>query len=108
MDGPELVHAHMTSASHKIRETAGELRTERDSVAAAFHRVAGNDWTGSAATSFRHIFDEWSQGLRDVEEGLAAMAELIEAARRDFAGTDDSVAGSMDTIAARVVDRLGG
>jgi WXG100 family type VII secretion target len=108
MSGPELVFEHVQTASNDLRDAAGALRTERQAVARQFRACAGGDWTGAAATSFLEYFEQWDAGLTDVEEGLAAMAELVDATRRDFLSTEDTVTGSLNMVAARLVDRLGG
>lgn len=94
-------------ASLKVREAAGRLHAERMAIEAEFHRLVGVDWTGDPATAYDDYFRGWFTGLGDVEEGLAAMGDLIEATLHDLRTTEDGVTDALDTVAARIVERLG-
>jgi WXG100 family type VII secretion target len=90
-----------------VREAAHRLRHARDR---ADHRVTGfleAGWQGLAADAFTVAWDDWRAAATDVEQGLLAMAELMDATQRDLHAHDDASRASLDAVAARIVDRLG-
>ena len=75
-----------------VREAAHRLRTARDR---ADHRVAGflqAGWRGTAADEYAEAFDDWRLAARRVEDGLTAMAELMDVTERDLHARDAAVA----------------
>lgn len=107
MTGPEMAYAAMSTAIGEVREAAGRLHQERAAVDLAFRSCVGASWTGAAAGSFLEVFETWHEGLLDVQQGLAAMAELLDAAKADLMATDGDVTSRLDAISSRIVDRLG-
>ncbi len=75
-----------------MREAAHRLRTARDR---ADHRVTGfleAGWAGLAADAYAVAFEDWRLAARRVEEGLDAMARLMEDTQRDLHGRDAAAA----------------
>lgn len=75
-----------------VREAAHRLRTARDR---ADHRVTGfleAGWAGLAADAYAVAFEDWRLAARRVEEGLDAMARLMEDTQRDLHGRDAAAA----------------
>ena len=75
-----------------VREAARRLRTARDR---ADHRVTGfvhAGWRGTAADAFADAFDDWRVAARRIEDGLTAMAELMDVTQRDLHAQDATVA----------------
>jgi WXG100 family type VII secretion target len=64
-------------------------------------------WRGVAADAFNQAWQDWLTAATDVEDGLAAMAELLDATQRDFNAQDDASQDSLDRVSARIVARLG-
>jgi WXG100 family type VII secretion target len=90
-----------------VRDAAHRLRTARDK---ADQRVTGfvdAGWRGTAADAFLAAWDDWRVAATDVQQGLAAMAELMDATQRDLHAQDASSQSSLDAVAARIVERLG-
>jgi WXG100 family type VII secretion target len=90
-----------------VREAAHRLRTARDK---ADQRVTGfveAGWRGMAADAFLVAWDDWRRAATDVEQGLAAMAELMDVTQRDLHAQDASSQSALDAVAARIVERLG-
>jgi WXG100 family type VII secretion target len=74
-----------------VREAAHRLRAARDR---ADHRVTGflqAGWRGTAADAYADAFDDWRRAARRVEDGLTAMAELMDVAQRDLHARDAAV-----------------
>ena len=90
-----------------VREAAHRLRTARDK---ADQRVTGfvhAGWKGVAADAFVSAWDDWRIAATDVEQGLVAMAELMDATQRDLHAQDASSQAHLDAVASRIVERLG-
>jgi uncharacterized protein YukE len=60
-----------------------------------------------ANEAFAQAWDEWLASAAQVEGGLDAMADLLEAHHRDMMEQDEESQRALDQIAARIVDRLG-
>src|SRR5687768_10751889 len=89
-----------------VREAAHRLRTARDK---ADQRVAGfvhAGWKGVAADAFVSAWDDWRVAAADVEQGLVAMAELMDATQRDLHAQDSSSQAHLDAVAGRINARL--
>ena len=103
----ELIHEAFDSGRRDVLDGAAALRRDRDSIDARVSGFLQSGWTGVAADSFVEAWEEWKQGATDVLEGLEAMADLLDAAHRDFTQSDEASQAGLDRIAARIVDRLG-
>ncbi len=82
-----------------VREAAHRLRTARER---ADQRVTGflqAGWRGLAADAYADAFDDWRLAAQRVEQGLTAMAELMDATQHDLHAHDAAV--------ARILARLG-
>lgn len=105
--GVELIHVAFRTAIHDVG-TGAETLTDARSIADT--RVGGflrSGWTGVAADSFVDAWEEWKVAAGDVLDGLVAMQELLDAAHRDFIQADDASQQALDSISARIVERLG-
>jgi WXG100 family type VII secretion target len=107
MNQINVLHSAFTKAKADVREAAGTLRQDRDRIDSRVSGYLGSGWTGVAADSFVDAWDEWKTGATDVLEGLVSMAELLDATHRDFTEQDDASQQRLDTISARIIDRLG-
>ena len=90
-----------------VREAAHRLRTARDK---ADHRVTGfvgAGWRGVAADAFLVAWDAWRGAATDVEQGLVAMAQLMDVVQCDLHAQDASSQVNLDAVAGRIVERLG-
>jgi WXG100 family type VII secretion target len=90
-----------------VREAARRLRTARGR---ADQRVTGfvhGGWKGVAADAYLSAWDDWRVAATDVEHGLVAMAELMDATQRDLLAQDASSQANLGAVAARIVERLG-
>jgi len=90
-----------------VREAAHLLRTARDR---ADQRVTGfvhAGWKGVAAHAFLAAWDDWRIAAKDVEQGLLAMAELMDATQADLHAHDAASRSQVDAVAVRIVERLG-
>lgn len=102
-----LIHQAFDKGKTDVRDGAERLRKDRDDIDRRVTAFLGAGWTGVAADSFVDAWDDWKSGATDVLEGLAAMGELLDAAHRDFISADGESQQHLDTIAARIVERLG-
>ena len=94
-------------ATGYLREAAGTLHHDQAAIDDRVRTFVEAGWTGIAATAFVEAWGEWKAAADDVEKGLAAMAQLIEAAQKDFNVQDDSSQAALDTISAKIIARLG-
>jgi WXG100 family type VII secretion target len=90
-----------------VRDAAGRLRTDRDKADTRVTSFAAGGWTGIAAHAFLEAWDDWRAAATDVEQGLVAMAELLDATQRDFHAQDSQSQADLDAISARIIERLG-
>lgn len=100
-------NASFDRAHQHLREAAGTLHADQASIDERVRGFLAAGWTGIAATAFAEAWADWKDAADDVEQGLAAMADLIAAAQRDFNIQDAASQASLDAIAARIVERLG-
>lgn len=102
-----MVNSTFDQGRAEVREAAGVLRRDRASIDERVQGFLDAGWRGVAAEAFSEAWQDWLTAATDVEEGLAAMAELLDATQRDFNTQDDASQANLDKISARIVARLG-
>ncbi|WP_181309625.1 WXG100 family type VII secretion target [Nocardioides campestrisoli] len=92
--------AALAKASHQLAE---------DSARADLRVTAFLDsgWSGVAAERFDEAWQEWKTAAEQVQDGLTSMSELVKAAHADLVHQDDESQRRLDSLAQRLVDRLG-
>ncbi len=101
-----LEHAAMRTAVsdvHKAYEELTDARTKADQRVASL-LAAG--WTGIASDAFSDAWSDWLAGAQQVEDGLEAMGQLLDAVHRDMVNQDDGSQAALDQVSARIVERL--
>ncbi len=107
MTGFDVTHEALREATDAVRRAADLLRDDRRSIDQAARSVLGQGWSGESASTFVDGWEEWERGLRDVEDGLGAMSELLAQTNRSYGDSDARSRGDLDAVAQRIVDRLG-
>jgi WXG100 family type VII secretion target len=102
-----LINEAFDKGKANVREAAGILRTDKNSIDDRVTSFTESGWTGIAADAFVEAWADWKLAATDVEEGLAAMADLLDAAQRDFNVQDQETQAALDSISARIIGRLG-
>ena len=103
----QVIHAAFEKAIDDVVIAAAELATTRRSVDRRISDFLGVGWRGDAAETFVGPWGDWVAGAEEAEDGLRAMAELLAVTRRDFEREDQSSQRALDTLSARIIDRLG-
>ena len=104
----DVVHEALEKAKADVRAAASELHTTRSSINERINGFLGEGWTGVAAESFVPAWNDWLDGASDLEEGLVATAELLDAFHRDIRTQDAESQQRLDAISAKIIERLGG
>jgi len=94
-------------AKTAAREGAGRLHRDAGDVDERVNGFVSAGWTGIAAQAFLEAWGDWKAAADDVEQGLASMAELLDAAQRDFNTQDADSQAALDSISALIIERLG-
>ncbi len=98
----------LVQAMADLREARATLVREKGELDHEVTALLGTGWHGTAADAFKVGWDDWRDGLVDVEEGLDAMAELVHAFLVEMGDTDAESRHQLDAVAARIVARLDG
>ena len=103
----QLQHEAFRRGISEVRAATDRLDRDQHSIDQRVSGFLRAGWTGVAADSFVDAWSEWKQGAVQVQEGLRAMGELLDAAHRDFIAQDDTSQAALDGISARIIERLG-
>jgi len=103
----EVIHAAFAQAIADVQDAAEELAQTRRSVDRRVSGFLGVSWRGDAAESLVAPWGDWVGGARDAERGLFAMADLLAATQRDFRHEDTASQRALDSLSARIIERLG-
>jgi WXG100 family type VII secretion target len=103
-----VVHEAFQQGLGDVRQAVDQLARDEASIDRRISAFLGSGWTGVAAESFIDAWSEWKQGADRAVAGLDAMGDLMAAAYQDLVRQDDDSQARMDTVSARIVDRLGG
>lgn len=85
-----------------VRRTAEQLASDRDRVARRVDGLLDGGWTGAAATAYAEGWADWKRSAEAVLDGLATMADLLDAAHADVTSTDLSSGSGLDRLTARL------
>lgn len=107
MSEVRLVHDAMSRAIEETRAARHRLATDRRAAQRRVDSFLGTGWQGVANEAFSEAWGEWLESADRVEEGLGAMADLLQAHHHDMVEQDEESRRAMDQLAARIVDRLG-
>jgi len=97
-----LDHTAFCVAVADVRRAADQLRADRARVAREVDALLDGSWTGPAASAYAEGWADWKAAADTVLHGLAAMGELLDAARSDLDRSDASSYDSLALIAARL------
>jgi WXG100 family type VII secretion target len=103
----QVIHDAFRKGVHDVSAATSRLETDKSSIDARVSGFLAAGWTGVAADSFVDAWEEWKAAADQVQQGLEAMGQLLDAAQRDFVEQDDASQQSLDQISQRIVDRLG-
>lgn len=103
----EVVHEAMNRAKADVRVAASELRSTRMAIDRRISGFLEHGWTGIAAQSYLTPWADWLDGATDLEEGLVATAELLDALHKDLIAQDEQSQQRLDAISSRIIERLG-
>lgn len=107
MSEVRLLHDAMSRAIAETRAARQRLTADRRAAQRRVDAFLGSGWQGVANDAFAVAWGEWLESADRVEDGLEAMADLIQAHHRDMVEQDEESQRAMDQLAARIVDRLG-
>lgn len=105
--GINLTHEAMRKAVADLQKAEQRLARDRRRAEREVAGFLGGGWTGAAADSFADAWTEWLAAADQVEAGLGAMSELVDAAYLDLVHQDGESQRALDRISQRIVDRLG-
>jgi WXG100 family type VII secretion target len=107
MSEVRLLHDAMSRAIVDTRAARQRLAADRRTAQRRVDSFLGSGWQGVANDAFAVAWQEWLDSADRVEDGLEAMADLIQAHHRDMVEQDEESQRAMDQLSARIVDRLG-
>lgn len=102
-----MEHQAMRRAMADVASASRRLAEGKAAADARVDGFLGSGWQGVAADSFRDAWGDWLVAAGQVKDGLDAMEQLLDAVHRDMVSRDESSQANLDTISARIVDRLG-
>ena len=101
-----LEHAAMRTAVSDVHRAHEELTDARAKADQRVSSLLSAGWTGIASDAFSEAWTDWLAGAQQVEAGLEAMGQLLDAVHRDMTAQDDGSQAALDQISARIVERL--
>ncbi len=107
MSEVRLLHDAMSRAIAETRAARQRLSADRRAAQRRVDSFLGSGWQGIANDAFSEAWGEWLESADRVEDGLEAMADLLQAHHRDMVEQDEESQRVTDNLAARIVDRLG-
>jgi len=85
-----------------VRRTAEQLGHDRDRIARRVEDLLDGGWSGAAATAYAEGWDDWQRSASVLVAGLAAMADLLDAAYVDVTETDVGSGAGLDRLTKRL------
>lgn len=103
----ELDHATFRDTLADVHAAVDTIRSTTAGIDRDVTALVAGGWTGIAARSFAEAWTDWRRAADEVGSGLLALGQLLEAVHLDLATRDQDAAAAVDTVARRIVTRLG-
>lgn len=103
----QVIHQAFTRGIDHVQAASERLERDRARIDDRVSGFLAAGWSGVAAEAFMEAWEDWKLAATDVRQGLDAMAQLMDAARRDLMDQDVASQQSLDAISAQIIDRLG-
>jgi WXG100 family type VII secretion target len=103
----QLEHQTFRATIGEIRSAAEDFRAVRRGIDADVDSLLHGGWRGVAAEAFADGWADWQAGAQDVLDGLVAMGQLLDAVHHDVTEQDLASQRELDSLATRLLDRLG-
>jgi WXG100 family type VII secretion target len=91
----QVTASELVAVSAELNSVTEELRSGLTSLDADVSELLGSGWTGSAASSYFGVWQEWHQGAAQVVEGLSRMCGLLQDAAAQYSSTDAAKAADI-------------
>jgi WXG100 family type VII secretion target len=86
------------NTAHAVSNDAEELREELSRIAREWDNIS-RGWSGTAASAFASIWDEWHEGAAKVVEALAESSRCLAEAAVRYNEQDGVSAGKLGSVA---------
>lgn len=88
------------STSHAVGNDAEELREELSRIAQEWSRsTLSHGWSGTAATAYKSIWEEWHEGAATLVDALAESSQRLGQAASAYEQQDTGSAEALGTAA---------
>lgn len=82
----QTISVQLTNGSNEIQNILATLATAVVPLE--------SDWTGTAASQFEALYEEWKRDAAGLQEALTSIAQLTAQAAQAYATTEQSIASS--------------
>lgn len=93
----EVVVSELSLASARLEAAAQRLKDGLATVDVQTTELMGAGWKGAAASAYAPAWEKWHDGAGQVVDGLQRMSELLSIAGKEYAKTDESASGAIDS-----------
>ena len=93
--GVSVNYEEMQGLETNLRTASADLQSAINRAQSAVVAVANVSWTGSAATSFGTLHDQWNSSAKQIMQSLSGLADFLRQARPAYEQTDQQLAGGL-------------
>ena len=79
----------------RLRNEGGAIAGQLDSLLAAVQSMVESGWRGQAAGAFHGLYANATQGWKEVETALVAMADMLTRIESQYEQQESSIAASL-------------
>jgi WXG100 family type VII secretion target len=91
----QVTASELVAVSAELNSLTESLRSGLGALDSDVSGLLGAGWTGSAASSYSGVWQEWHQGASQVVEGLSRMSGLLQEAAAHYSSTDTATAADI-------------
>lgn len=84
----------LQALSGSVSRTATDVSGAHSALKSQLSPLFGADWTGTAATQFAGLYDQFDQHARGLNEALAGIGNLLHGAGISYASAEQQIAAS--------------
>ncbi|MBV9592345.1 MAG: WXG100 family type VII secretion target [Actinobacteria bacterium] len=84
----------LQAMSSTVARTSAENRSANQALTSSLSPLVGSDWTGTAATQFAALYEQYDRGARSMADALDGIGQLLSRAGSAYAEVEQQITAS--------------
>jgi WXG100 family type VII secretion target len=94
MPGLKVTPSQLAGLGGTASRVAAEVRSQQQSLTGQLGPLFGADWSGTAATQFAALYEQFERGARGMSDALEGIGQLLTRAGAAYAQVEQEITAS--------------